>query len=87
MVDHLLIGIEFYKHQRKLEVKLMGLRIAKQDKMEAAQQFNEEVVNRYRSQISKLEKEDLRKEKEELMRKILSCFAILNPISFTSNSF
>ena len=84
MVDHLLIGIEFYKHQRKLEVKLMGLRIAKQDKMEAAQQFNEEVV---RSQISKLEKEDLRKEKEELMRKILSCFAILNPISFTSNSF
>ena len=64
-------GIEFYEYQRELEVKLMGLRIAKQDKkMEAARQFNEEVVNHYKSKITKLEleKEDLRREKGELRR-------------------
>ena len=58
-------GIQFYEHQRELKVKLMGLRIAKQDKkMEAVRQFNEEVVYHYKSQITKLEleKEDLRRE-------------------------
>ena len=59
----------------------MGLRIAKQDKkMEAAWQFNEEVMHHYKSQITKLELEqedlrrvkgDLRKENEELRREML----------------
>jgi len=66
-------GIQFYEHQREFEVRLMGLRIASQDKkIEAARQFNEEMVNHYKSHITKLEleKEDLRREKEELRREM-----------------
>jgi len=58
-------GMEFFEHQRELEVKLMRARISKQGKvMEAARQFNEEVVNHYKSYVTKLEleKEDLKRE-------------------------
>ena len=51
----------------------MGLRTAKQDKkLEVARQFNEEVVHHYKLLITKLEleKEDLRRGKEELRREM-----------------
>jgi len=58
-------GIEFYKHQKEFEVKLMRVKISKQGKkMEAVRQFNEEVVNHYKSHVTKLELEieDLKRE-------------------------
>jgi len=65
-------GIEFYDHQRKMEVQLMRARISKQNKkMEAVQHFHEEVVDHYKSHITKLEleKEDLKREVSRNMHK------------------
>ena len=58
-------GMEFYDHQRKMEVHLLRARLAKQSKKhEGLRHFNEEVVNHYKSHITKLEleKEDLKRE-------------------------
>ena len=58
-------GIEFYDHQRKMEVQLLRARLTKQSKkIEGVRHFNEEVVNHYKSHITKLEleKEDLKRE-------------------------
>jgi len=65
-------GIEFYQHQQEMEVKLMSAKILKLGKkMEGARQFNEEVVNHYKSHITKLEleKEDLKRELSRQMQK------------------
>ena len=66
-------GMEFYDHQRKMEVHLLRARLAKQSKKhEGLRHFNEEVVNHYKSHITKLEleKEGLKREKRELSRNL-----------------
>ena len=66
-------GIEFFGHQSKMEVQLLRARLTKQNKkIEGVWHFNEEVVNHYKSHITKLEleKEDLKREKRELSRNL-----------------
>ena len=66
-------GMEFYDHQRKMEVHLLRARLAKQSKKhEGLRHFNEEVVNHYKSHITKLEleKEDLKRELSRNLHKL-----------------
>jgi len=65
-------GIEFHQHQKELEVKLTRALMSKQaKKMEAAHQFHEQVVDHYKSHITKveLERDDLKRELAKKMHK------------------
>lgn len=65
-------GIEFHEHQRELQAKLMRARMYKQaEKLEATHQFNEQVVNHYKSHVAKveLERDDLKRELTKNMQK------------------
>jgi len=65
-------GIEFHQHQRELEVKLTRARMSQQaKKMEAMHQFHEQVVDHYKSHITKveLERDDLKRRLAKNMHK------------------